>query len=135
MKFKALDGRIIGVDLKKRNIVQSRSQCQESLRELLEEIYDRRDILEEFPIPGERLFLDFFIPKRSIAFEFHGQQHFKYNPHFHVDRRAFLQQKERDRRKREWCDLNEITLVEIQDKQISLEDLKQKIMNSLRAET
>lgn len=135
MKFKTLNGQVVGVDLKKKKIDRSRSESQAHLGVLLTSIYGEQNIFEEFNIPGEKLYLDYFIPKYNLAFEFQGIQHDKFNSFFHQDRQAFLRQQARDRRKRAWCDLNRIVLIEIRDNQITLENLKKQIIASQHMET
>ena len=83
-------------------------------------------ILEEFSIPEERLFLDFYIPHLSLAFEFQGMQHDEFNKFFHGDKDGFERSKKRDGRKREWCDINNITLIEVREI-ISTDELRSLI--------
>lgn len=66
---------------------------------------------EKFP----KMVLDGLSTDLSIAFEYHGEQHFNYIPHFH-DRngsKSFEEQQERDRIVRDLCAENNIHLVEI----------------------
>ena len=78
------------------------------------------NIYEEVKLPGSVkpakksvLYLDFFIPNAIMAVEVHGEQHFKYVPYFHKSKAGFAQAKKRDLDKKEWCRINEITLVEL----------------------
>jgi hypothetical protein len=80
-------------------------------------------LLEEFSVPGERLYLDFYMPQHFLAFEFHGGQHDEFNPFFHGSKGGFERSKERDLRKKQWCELNKITLVEVRDATIDAETL------------
>ena len=82
-------------------------------RNLLQTLHPTRRIMEEVPIPGHRLFLDFYIPHRQVAIEVQGEQHFKYIPHFHGTKLGFFEAQQRDRTKAEWCILNEIDLIEL----------------------
>lgn len=132
MKFKTLQGREVNINLTSsrypiRSREASRSHGQYHLGRQLKSIYNSSVILEEFGIPGSRLSLDFFIPNRSLAFEFQGIQHDEFNPFFHNSRKDFDSQKTRDSEKRQWCDLNKITLVEIRNQRISANDLKREI--------
>jgi hypothetical protein len=82
-------------------------------RSVLFDIYPGRRLLEEVPLPGEGLFLDFYIPHRKVAVEVQGEQHFNYIPHFHGSKFNFIKSQERDARKREWCETNGIELIEV----------------------
>lgn len=121
MKFKTLSNREVRLEIlpsryPMRSRSQSRSVGQFNLGRTIRSIYGgQATILEEFPIPDERLFLDFYLPHHSLAFEFQGIQHDKFNKFFHGDKEGFEKSKVRDRRKREWCDINDIMLVEVRD--------------------
>jgi hypothetical protein len=80
-------------------------------RELLKSLFPIEQMLEEVPVPGEKLFIDFYLPMRKLAIEVHGEQHYKYVPHFHGHQTAFIASKQRDSRKEEWCRVNGITLI------------------------
>ena len=41
------------------------------------------------------------------------QQHFEYVPFFHGDKLEFFKSKARDKKKKEWCRINNITLIEL----------------------
>lgn len=70
-------------------------------------------LLEEFTIPDSRLSLDFYMPNHNIAFEFQGRQHGEFVKHFHGDASGLKKQLERDARKKAWCELNNIRLIEV----------------------
>ena len=109
-----------------------RSDYHLKARELLKEMYPLYMVLEEVTIPIERginAYLDFFIPQLRLVVEVHGEQHFKFIPHFHKTQVAFLQQKKRDRQKKEWVKLNEMRLVELNYNE-DLETWKQKISSN-----
>ena len=111
--------------------IRSREQCrsigQFSLGRQIKAIYGTATILEEFPIPDTRLSLDFYMPHHGLAFEFQGSQHDKYIQHFHGDKSGFENQKRRDSLKREWCELNDIVLIEIRSNTISAQELQEVI--------
>lgn len=90
-----------------------RSKIQYVCGQALKECFKFDPILEEVPIPGLGLFLDFFIPSRKIAFEIRGRQHDEYVPYFHKSQKGFRASKDRDDLKSRWCDLNNITLYQI----------------------
>jgi len=86
-------------------------------------------ILEEFPLPNERLYLDFFMPHHKLALEYQGKQHDEFVKLFHGDNKGFEHARARDVRKRDWCELNEIVLVEVRDS-LTAEELQQLIQDA-----
>ena len=95
---------------------QSKSEGQFLLGRVIRSIYAAPAmILEEFPIPEERLFLDFYMPHHNLAFEYQGQHHDQFNRFFHGDKSGFDKSKKRDERKRQWCVLNSVVLIEVRD--------------------
>ena len=65
---------------------------------------------------GERLELDFFIDKLSIAIEVQGKQHFEFTPVFHKTCYDFEEQLRRDTEKQRTCERLGITLLYIENK-------------------
>jgi hypothetical protein len=136
MKFKTLENKEVVVSTKRgdyplRSEAKSKSRGQFHLGKVLLEIYGSNAIiLEEFPIPESRLSVDFFLPHIGLAFEFQGIQHDKFNAFFHQTKKDFAKQKERDGRTRRWCDMNDITLVEIRDMEITAQELQNSILES-----
>ncbi len=132
MKFKTLSNREVRMDiLPERYPVRSRDQCKSAgqymLGRLLRRIYGFKALLlEEFSLPEERLYLDFFMPHHKLAFEYQGRQHDEVVPFFHGDRKGFEKSKIRDERKRQWCVINALTLVEVRGTP-TVEDLQQLI--------
>ena len=103
---------------------QSKSAGQYMLGRIIRSLYGfRAVVLEEFPVVGERLWLDFFLPHHKLAFEYQGVQHDKFVKLFHGDRKGFEKSRARDERKKNWCELNEIVLVEVRGTP-SVEDLQ-----------
>jgi len=45
--------------------------------------------------------------------EVHGQQHYKFNTMYHASAQDFLNQRKNDTDKRDWCETNNITLIEL----------------------
>lgn len=118
MKFVDTKGREHSIDIRpsrwpRKEIGEGRGKYQSLVGEIINELFPGYHILEEFPCVGEGLHLDFFVPKRRLAVEVHGSQHFQFNSFFHSDKAAFARQQANDRRKRTWCELNDIRLVEI----------------------
>lgn len=106
---------------------QSKSSGQYMLGRLIRNIYGQSAlILEEFPVPDERLWIDFYMPHHGLAFEYQGQQHDEFNRFFHNDKRGFEKSLARDERKRRWCELNEIILIEVRGNP-TLEELQSMI--------
>ena len=121
MKVVGLNGKEYNLDLKKYS--KQRSKCSyyhKVARELLSDVFAGYSIYEEVKLPGtvnpakkSVLYLDFYIPNGIMGIEVHGEQHFKYIPYFHKSRAGFAMAKKRDLDKKEWCRINEITLVEL----------------------
>ncbi len=93
---------------KKRN---NSSSLHKNARLLLNRLFATRIILEEVPLPGTRMFVDFFIPLENLMIEVQGQQHYEFNSFHYANKLEFLKAKKRDRSKKEWAELNGLTLV------------------------
>lgn len=92
----------------------SRSSFHLEARLLLTKLYSMDRILEEVPLPGSNgLTADFFIPSRRLMIETHGQQHYEFVPFFHHNLMGFINSKKNDQNKRDWCEINDIILVEL----------------------
>ena len=67
-------------------------------------------IIKEYYVnyKGHKLFFDFYIKEIDLLVEIQGQQHYKFNKHFHGDRSAFLESKKRDNLKIEYTTKNHI---------------------------
>ena len=87
-------------------------------RLLLKNIFPNDIIYEEVTLKGSKkfnqkdLYADFFILSHMLIIEIHGEQHYK-KTFFHKSKLDFIQAKARDLRKRNWCDLNNITYIEL----------------------
>ena len=53
---------------------RQRSEHHLDARKLLRSLYPTQRVLEEVPLPGVRLFADFYIPTRNAVIEVHGRQ-------------------------------------------------------------
>lgn len=118
MKVKGLDGRTYTWSFAGRSDDgpggPARSGLHVSVRDFLRTIYPVDRIMEEVGLPGSNgLRLDFYLPLRRLAIEAHGQQHYRYVMHFHGTMMGFLRSRERDQKKRDWCSINGIDLVEL----------------------
>lgn len=84
-------------------------------RKILREAFPFDRILEEVPIPGTKLRADFLIPAAMTMVEVQGRQHTEHSAHLHGSYQSYLRSRRRDRRKVEFCELNDITLIELGD--------------------
>lgn len=120
MKFISTDGRITKIDLRpsrwpRRSEDDSKSLFQYRVGKVVDLVFPEEIILEEFYIPTDRLYIDFYLPRKSLAVEAHGDQHFAYSQFFHGNKENYIRSQERDRRKSLWCATNEIRLVIIRE--------------------
>lgn len=94
--------------------IRPRSELHLKCRSLLRNMYPLDTILEEVALPGSgKLSVDFFLPWRNIVVEVNGQQHYEYTPHFHGTRMGFAKALNNDRKKKEWCENNNITVISL----------------------
>lgn len=135
MKFKTLDGKDRFVKNIKNLIIdwdgKSRSKFQFEVKTFLKPYWKGDVVFEELKVVGTRLSLDFFNANKKIAIEAQGQQHFKYVKFFHGNRANFLSQIKRDVKKIEFCELNNIKLIEIYPNDILSKELFEKFEISL----
>lgn len=95
-----------------------RSKLHTKAKQLLDELFPHDRVLEEVSLPGTRttknsmLRADLFVPNRNLIVEVHGQQHFKFNKFHFKDKLSFFRAQARDRKKSEWCEVNEIRFIE-----------------------
>lgn len=94
----------------------SRSKFQTNVKVFLQKYWSMDIVFEEFPIVGTRLTLDFYNANKKVAIEVQGRQHTQFIQFFHRDRLKYLSQLQRDRKKEKFCELNEIKLITIFDK-------------------
>ncbi len=84
-----------------------------------------------FNYNGQRFYFDFFIPDLKVAFECHGEQHFRFNSHFYETPDDFVMAKRRDRLKVEYAFESGIALVIIRyDERLSNKELLNRISKS-----
>jgi len=91
----------------------SRSKFQKSVKFYVRPLWNHHVVYEEFPVYGTRYTLDFFNATRKIAIEVQGGHHTKFNPFFHKNQFDYKEQLMRDEKKRRFCELNNINLIEI----------------------
>lgn len=129
MEFITLNGRRVrakGASLKRAKIdwdKSSRSKFQKAAKDFLRPYWCCDEVYEEFTIPGTRMSLDFYNRTRNIALEIDGRQHREFVPFLHKGSRMnFLDQLKRDTFKLDFCELNGIHLVGVDDaSEITLE--------------
>ena len=131
MEFQTIDGKLKRVkNLKKRIInweASSRSKRQKAVKDFLKDYWFNHVTFEEFPVVGTRLSLDFYNSNKRVAVEVQGSQHTKYNKFFHGGHKSnYLEQLKRDQIKAEFCEVNDIILVEIYDSDIINKSLFKK---------
>tara|TARA_B100000427_G_scaffold310565_1_gene300471 strand:- start:1325 stop:1735 length:411 start_codon:yes stop_codon:yes gene_type:complete len=131
MEFQTIDGKLKRVkNLKKRIInweASSRSKRQKAVKDFLKDYWFYHVTFEEFPVVGTRLSLDFYNANKRVAVEVQGSQHTKYNKFFHGGHKNnYLEQLKRDQIKAEFCEVNDIILVEIYDSDIINKSLFKK---------
>jgi hypothetical protein len=120
MKVKGLDGKEYKLSLTGKVVVndnRARSAGHLIARKLLNELFPFDPPYEEVTIPGcgAPLYLDFLLPARRLAVEVQGSQHRKPSKFFQGGQAGFLKQQARDKKKIEWCELNGLILVELND--------------------
>lgn len=95
---------------------QHKSSYHLKARELIKTVYPTMQILEEVPVSvrkSEILYLDFYLPLNRKCIEVHGEQHYEFIPFYHANKLAFLKAQKRDKDKKEWCELNGISYIEL----------------------
>mgnify|MGYP003635854190 FL=1 len=91
----------------------SRSKFQNKVKDFLKPYWKHDVVFEEFRIVGTRLSLDFYNANKCIAVEVQGDQHIRYVKHFHKNRLKYLDQLKRDQKKFDFCEINDIKLLEV----------------------
>ena len=123
MEFKTIHGGVKRIKNAKKRIIDweapSKSKMQREVKKFLKKYWQSHVVFEEFPVAGTRLSIDFYNANKKIAVEVQGSQHTKYNSFFHGGHKSnYLEQLKRDEMKFKFCELNEIQLIEIYDKDI-----------------
>lgn len=137
MKVVGLDGRSYSLTFSKPPTKVSKGHAL--ARGLLKEFFPNDVIYEEVTLKGTKrfnksnLYADFLIPNHKILVEVHGDQHYEHNAFFHESKLDFIEGQKRDRRKMEWCELNDIIYIELPCKE-SLDEWKRRISNGITGE-
>ena len=120
MKVTGFDGREHALTFKRfrgNSNRDNKSSHHIRARELLSELFPYQRIYEEVTLPGSKtistglLYADFLIPNKYIIVEVHGKQHYEYCSHFHKTKADFMKSRKRDKKKIEWCELNDFTII------------------------
>lgn len=96
-----------------------------------------KQVFREFYVKykGYKLFFDFYIKSVDVFVEVQGRQHTEFVKHFHGDRKAFLQQRERDNLKRMWVEENGHHLIRLYDtEEITEKLILEKILRAMDSE-
>ena len=131
MEFKTIHGGVKRIKNAKKRIIDwsapSKSKRQREVKKFLKKYWQNLVVFEEFPVAGTRLSIDFYNANKRIAIEVQGSQHTKYNKFFHGGHKNnYLEQLKRDQIKAEFCEVNDIILVEIYDSDIINKSLFKK---------
>ena len=97
---------------------KTRSKFQDTVKQFLRPYWKRNFVFEEMPLVGTRSKFDFYNASQRIVLESSGLQHVQFVKHFQKTRSNFLGQVKRDLEKIEFCEANNILLVEIFEKDI-----------------
>ena len=90
------------------------SKGAQELLEIVQLIYPYQRVeLEHNVAKRGALFIDIYLPRLQLGFEYDGQQHFEYNEHFHGSRESFIQARRRDKNKDEECEEQGIALIRV----------------------
>jgi hypothetical protein len=117
MKFIGLNDRELTLKNPKKYLIdwnkKSRSKFQLETKNFLKPYWQYDIVFEEFRLVGTRLSFDFYNANKKIMIEVQGAQHTKFVKFFHGNRLKYLQQLKRDDKKYEFCQKNNLKLVEI----------------------
>jgi hypothetical protein len=100
MRVQGLDGRIYAWKQGKIPFAddpRKRSEYHRRARALLHELFPLEHVYEEVYLPG----CD------------NGEQHYHFVSYFHETLLDFIESKKRDQKKRQWAELNRLTLIEL----------------------
>lgn len=119
MNIRDLDGNLIAWHITgniSKDTTTKKSNYHLKARELIKQLFPTMQILEEVPInirKSETLYLDFYLPLTKKCIEVHGEQHYEFTPFYHPNRLSFLKAQKRDKEKKEWCEINGISYIEL----------------------
>lgn len=111
--FEGLDNQDYPIQIGERR--ENASKGHLLARQIILDTFPKLPLFEEVTIRFSATkygFLDFLVPNVWIAIEVQGTQHSSFSSFFHGDKMGFYKSQGRDKQKRDWCQLNEIRLVE-----------------------
>jgi very-short-patch-repair endonuclease len=95
------------------------SKLEKQFRDLIKPYWFHQVVLFQLRIPGSLLRIDFVNCNKKIAVEINGGQHETYNKHFHRGSRlVWIEHIKRDLQKREWCEENNIQVLELEQEDL-----------------
>ena len=124
--------------MQNKEVKSNASELHRKVYNIVKECYPKETILQEktIKIDGKTLFIDIYVPRLKVGVECNGRQHYKFTQFFHGDAQKFKQQVENDRLKKEYCEIEGITLVNVRyDEIINRELLEDKIVDALKRGT
>lgn len=90
------------------------SKGAEQLLKIVKDLFPNHKVVLEYNVADRgSLFIDIYLPRLKLAFEFDGEQHHKYVEHFHGDRQGFIKAQKRDHQKDELCEQKGITMIRV----------------------
>ncbi len=109
------------------------SKGAQQLLAIVREIYPNQRVEFEHNV-AERggLYVDIYLPRLHIAFEYDGIQHFEFVEHFHGNQQGFIQARKRDLQKNTVCEDLGIALVRVAyDESMTKDNVMSKIEEAL----
>jgi len=105
------------------------NQCRRVFEFLLHELFPKNRPEWLRNSRGNKMELDGYSKVLHTAFEYQGDQHYKWCPWLHKTQKDFAWQLQRDQEKRELCKANSVTLIEVP---WNTKDLRAFIQNTLK---
>ena len=112
------------------------SKGEKECRRVLEKIFNKpfpnhRPNFMKNEITNSNLELDCYCDELKLAVEYNGIQHYKYIPYFHSNKDKFRNQQYRDYIKRNLCEKNGITLIEV-PYTVKINDIEKYLITALK---
>ena len=100
--------------LKSGYVSKGEEECRKSLERIFNKpFYKIRPHFLKNDVTGKNLELDLYNPDLKLCVEMNGKQHYQYNPYFHKNNEAFLNQRYRDEMKKTKCKENGVNFIEV----------------------